>query len=58
MPTGSQVPDVEQRAEQRAELRVFLLITVVMFPVLAVGLVAAYGFAIWIWQMFSGPPTG
>ena len=46
------------KAERRSELRVFLLITVVMFPVLAVGLVAAYGFAIWIWQMFNGPPTG
>lgn len=54
MLSGSQA----RRAQQRSELRVFLLITVVVFPVLAVGLVASYGFAVWIWQMFNGPPTG
>ncbi|MGE0283727.1 MAG: hypothetical protein AB7P20_24365 [Rhizobiaceae bacterium] len=28
----------------------FLLLTVVLFPVLAVGTVAAFGFLVWIWQ--------
>ncbi|MCF7223375.1 periplasmic nitrate reductase, NapE protein [Marilutibacter chinensis] len=60
MRSGSQAPPaepgVEPRKTQRAELTVFLLITVVIFPVLAVGLVAAYGFSVWIWQMFNGPP--
>ncbi|KRG71525.1 periplasmic nitrate reductase, NapE protein [Pseudoxanthomonas dokdonensis] len=36
----------------------FLLLTVVVFPLLTVMLVASYGFAVWIWQMFAGPPTG
>lgn len=61
MRSGSQVPPAgsgaEPRNRQRAELTVFLLITVVIFPVLAVGLVAAYGFAVWIWQIFNGPPA-
>ncbi|MFC3550870.1 periplasmic nitrate reductase, NapE protein [Lysobacter cavernae] len=43
---------------KRRERNVFLLLAVVLFPVLAVGTVAAFGFAVWIWQMFSGPPTG
>lgn len=42
--------------ERRRELRAFLFLTVVLFPLLAVGLVASYGFAIWIWQIFNGPP--
>lgn len=41
---------------KRRETQVFLLLTVVLFPVLAVGLVAAFGFVVWIWQMLSGPP--
>lgn len=36
----------------------FLLLTAVVFPLLAVMLVAGYGFIVWIWQMFAGPPTG
>ena len=45
-------------AEKKAELRVFLTLTVVMAPILAVLIVSAYGFAVWVYQMFAGPPTG
>ncbi len=38
------------------ELRAFLFVTVVLFPVLAVALVGGFGFAVWIWQMVFGPP--
>ena len=42
---------------KRQERTAFLLLTVVLFPVLAVMIVASYGFAVWFWQMFiSGPP--
>ena len=42
---------------KRRELLLFLFITVVLFPLLAVMIVGGYGFAIWIWQMlFAGPP--
>lgn len=41
---------------KRKELTLFLFITVVLFPVLSVMIVGGYGFAVWIWQMFNGPP--
>lgn len=41
-----------------AERTVFLLLTVALFPMLAVAIVVTYGFAVWIVQMFSGPPGG
>lgn len=44
-------PDRRQR-----ELRAFLFLTVVLFPLLAVGIVSGFGFLIWIWQIFNGPP--
>ena len=42
---------------KRRELSLFLFITVVLFPLLSVMIVGGYGFAVWIWQMFNGPPT-
>jgi periplasmic nitrate reductase NapE len=38
------------------EIRSFLFFTVVMAPVLAVLLVAGYGFVIWMYQLIAGPP--
>lgn len=38
------------------EIRSFLFLSVVMAPVLAVLIVSGYGFAVWIYQMFAGPP--
>lgn len=38
------------------ELRSFLFLSVVMAPVLAGMFVASYGFIVWIYQMFAGPP--
>ena len=38
------------------ELRSFLFLSVVMAPVLAVLIVGGYGFLVWIFQMFAGPP--
>ena len=38
------------------ELRSFLFLAVVMAPVLAVMIVGGYGFLVWIFQMFAGPP--
>lgn len=43
-------------ATKRRELQLFLFLTVVLFPVLAVGIIAAYGFIVWMWQLLSGPP--
>ena len=39
------------------ELRSFLFLTVVMAPALAGVIVAGYGFAVWMYQVFTGPPV-
>lgn len=38
------------------EWRSFAFLTVVMAPVLAGVLIAAYGFIVWFYQIFAGPP--
>lgn len=46
-------------AGRSRELVAFLLLTVVVIPLFTVLLVAGYGFAVWMWQVFvAGPPTG
>jgi nitrate reductase NapE len=41
---------------RRQELTVFLILTLVLAPVLAVGTVGGYGLGIWVYQMIAGPP--
>ena len=49
----------EEAAIARRELRVFLFLTIVLAPMLAFGIVAFYGFAVWMSQLLIfGPPTG
>lgn len=48
---------VTPQQEKRQEWRLFLFIVVFLFPLLSVALVGAYGFSIWIYQMFAGPPS-
>lgn len=48
----------ESRRERRRELAVFLFLTVVLAPALAVVIVGAYGFAVWLSQIVLGPPGG
>jgi len=40
------------------ETRVFLFLTVVLAPALAVAVVGCYGLVIWVYQMWAGPPAG
>lgn len=53
-------PDAGQvgssKREKRRELSLFLVVTLVVFPLLAVCAVGGYGLAVWIFQMFAGPP--
>jgi nitrate reductase NapE len=42
---------------KKSELKAFLFLTVVMAPALAGIIIATYGLAVWIYQMFAGPPT-
>ena len=41
---------------RREEATIFVLLTVVLAPVLSVAIVGGYGFAIWMYQLISGPP--
>jgi periplasmic nitrate reductase NapE len=41
---------------RRQELVVFLVLTVLLAPVLAVTTVGGYGLAVWVYQMIAGPP--
>lgn len=43
---------------RRRELAVFLFFTVILAPVLSIAIVGSYGFAVWMYQLFAGPPTG
>ena len=54
---GNDVPANEAASTRQEELRSFLFFTVVMAPVLAVLLVATYGFVVWMVQLVAGPPT-
>ncbi len=44
--------------ERRHERNVFLFLTIFLAPILSVIIVGALGFAIWISQILTGPPTG
>lgn len=48
--------DKAGQPRKRDELLAFGFITVVMFPLLSVMVVGGYGLAVWVWQMFFGPP--
>ena len=39
------------------ERRLFLFITIVLFPLLSIVLVGGMGLAIWVSQMIFGPPA-
>lgn len=49
-------PTTAARAERRAELGAFGFLAFILAPILAVIIVAGYGFLVWIWQMIVGPP--
>lgn len=56
-PAGRALNANTGQPSKRRELTLFLFITVVLFPLLSVMIVGGYGFGVWIWQMFNGPPT-
>ena len=45
------------QVEQRRELAVFVFLTFVLAPLLAVIIVAGYGFIVWMYQIIAGPPS-
>ncbi len=53
---GAATVAVAAGGERRRELLLFLAVTLLVFPLLAVGIVGGFGFAVWIFQMIAGPP--
>jgi nitrate reductase NapE len=43
--------------DKRRELVVFLFLALVLAPVIAVLVVAGYGFLVWMYQIVAGPPS-
>jgi periplasmic nitrate reductase NapE len=41
---------------RRQELVVFLVLTLLLAPVLAIATVGGYGLSVWVYQMIAGPP--
>ena len=41
---------------RREEFLVFLVIVALVWPVITVGVVGGYGFAVWMYQIVAGPP--
>lgn len=53
---NSNFKDVALPNSRRQELFAFLFLAVLIWPVIAVGLVGGYGFIIWMFQIVFGPP--
>ena len=41
---------------RRSERLLFLLLAILIWPLIAVGVVAGWGFLVWMYYMFTGPP--
>ncbi|MCI0377108.1 MAG: periplasmic nitrate reductase, NapE protein [Gemmataceae bacterium] len=41
---------------RREEIIAFVVLAVLIWPVLAVGVVGGYGFLVWMYQIIFGPP--
>ena len=50
--------DVQTGSTRAQEIKAFLLLTAVVAPLLAVGIVAGYGFFVWMYQLFTGTLPG
>jgi nitrate reductase NapE len=44
------------RQKKLRELFVFLFLAVLIWPVLAVGVVGGWGFLVWMYHVWAGPP--
>ncbi|AMO25044.1 hypothetical protein GCM10027034_05190 [Ramlibacter solisilvae] len=53
---NSPEPFEEPPHTKAQELRSFLFLSVVMAPAIAGIIIAGYGFLVWMYQLFAGPP--
>jgi periplasmic nitrate reductase NapE len=47
----------EEKQQKTEEWRTWFFFTVFMAPILAVLAVSGWGFVVWMYQLFAGPPT-
>lgn len=52
----SDAATARQPASRRSELIAFIILAVVIWPIIAVGVVGGYGFIVWMSQLVFGPP--
>ena len=45
-----------EKPTRRAEFAAFLTLAVLIWPIVAVGIVGGYGFLVWMSQLVLGPP--
>ena len=50
--------DLVSDESRSREKRVFIFLTVVLAPMIAIALVGTYGLLIWLYQMIQVPPQG
>jgi nitrate reductase NapE len=50
---GSELP---KAGRKRREALTFLVLAVLIWPFIAVGIVAGWGFVVWMYYLFTGPP--
>jgi nitrate reductase NapE len=43
-------------ASRREELLAFAVLAILIWPIVAVGIVGGYGFLVWMYQLIFGPP--
>lgn len=53
---GVRMIEKKNPTTREEELRSFVFLTMVMAPILAGLIIAGYGFMVWMYQMFAGPP--
>lgn len=52
------LPEIVPEPNRSRETRVFIFLTVILAPLLAIAIVGTYGLLIWLYQMVMGPPMG
>ena len=48
--------DPHKFSRKRREALTFLTLAVLIWPFIAVGIVAGWGFIVWMYYLFTGPP--
>ncbi|WP_332694729.1 periplasmic nitrate reductase, NapE protein [Bosea sp. (in: a-proteobacteria)] len=56
MSENSRAQPVVDSRTRRDEILAFVILAVVIWPLIAVGIVGGYGFLVWMSQLVLGPP--